>query len=270
LPVTSVVIPTRNRCALLHRAIQSVLKQTFTDFEIILVDDASTDQTQLMVKDIKDDRIHYIHLEYKSGGAKARNTGIENSNGEYVAFLDDDDEWLPEKLRKQIDCLYANTQTGICYTGRQTMRQRKLIGFGKRYSFKYPPYEDHFRSIMSDNFIGITSSVIIPRNILIEVKGFDENLPCFQDYDLFIRILKRWKAFGINEPLVRYYLGSNTEHVSFTREKVEFASKYLIEKYKNEESNPILRKAIRKINFKKMLKSFGYAAEVIKYSLFKK
>jgi glycosyltransferase involved in cell wall biosynthesis len=191
LPVISVVIPTRNRNALLHRAIQSVLVQTFTDFEIIVVDDASTDQTRLIVKDIKDDRFHYINLENKSGGAKARNTGIENSKGEYVAFLDDDDEWLPEKLQKQIDCLYANTQTGICYTGRQTMGQNKLIGFGKKYSFKYPPYEDHFRSIMSDNFIGITSSVIIPRNILIEVKGFDENLPCFQDYDLFIRILKR-------------------------------------------------------------------------------
>jgi glycosyltransferase involved in cell wall biosynthesis len=267
LPIISVVIPTRNRYALLNRAVQSVLKQTFDDFEILVVDDASSDNTHSVIEKIKDGRINYILLEDKSGGSKARNIGIENSKGKYIAFLDDDDEWLPEKLIKQIERFQKDDKIGICYTGRQTMRKEKITGLSKRYSFKYPPYDDHTRSIMSDNFIGITSSVIIPRTILIEVGGFDEKLPCLQDYDLFIRILKKWKADGINEPLVRYYLGSTTGHVSFTRENVEFASKYITEKYKNEEFIHLLKKAIRKINRKKILKSFGYAKDVIQYSL---
>ena len=267
MSLISVVIPTRNRYALLDRAVKSVLIQTFSDFEILIVDDASSDETRNIIEKNKDERIRYIPLKKKSGGSKARNIGIENSKGEYVAFLDDDDEWLPEKLKKQVECFNTNTQIGICYTGRRIMRKGKITGLSKRYSFRYPPYEDHFRSIMSDNFIGVTSSVVIPRSVLIELKGFDENLPCLQDYDLFIRILKKLKACGVNEPLVRYYLGGNTEHVSFTRKNVEFASKYLIDKYKNDEFIALLKKAINKINMKKMVKSFGYARDVIQYSV---
>jgi glycosyltransferase involved in cell wall biosynthesis len=267
LPLISVVIPTRNRHVLLKRAVKSVLEQTLGDLEILIVDDASTDQTHSIVKRNNDERIKYFLLKNKSGGSKARNTGIENSQGKYIAFLDDDDEWLPEKLKKQMEYFYKTNDIGICYTGRQTMKKGKIGGLSKRYSFRYPPYEDHFRSIMSDNFVGITSSVVIPKTILVETGGFDENLPCLQDYDLFIRILKKWKAAGINEPLVRYYLGSETRHLSFTRKNVEYASKYLIDKYKNEEFIHLLKKAIGKINRKKMLKSFEYAKEVIQYSL---
>lgn len=268
MPIVSVVIPTRNRCALLERAIQSVLEQTFTDWEIIVVDDASSDQTQSVMEQRKSERLLYFRLEEKSGGAVARNTGIAHAQGDYVAFLDDDDEWLPEKLHKQVEYFRRNAQTGICYTGRCTVRKGiLLLGVGRRYSFRYPPHENHFRAIMSDNFIGITSSVMIPRSILIEVKGFDERLPCFQDYDLYIRILKHWKAQGIDEPLVRYYLESDTNHVSFTREKVAFASVYLLEKYENEQYYSLLKRAIRIINLKKMIKSFAYTKEVLRHSL---
>ena len=120
---------------------------------------------------------------------------------------------------------------------------------------------------MSDNFIGITSSVMIPSSVLKEVDGFDINLPCLQDYDLFIRILKHWKAIGIDEPLVRYNLGESKEHVSFTRENIDNASQYLLEKYKNEKEFILLKKAIRNINLKKMVKSFSYTKEVIKHRL---
>ena len=265
--MVSVVIPTRNRRALLERAIQSVMNQTFTDWEIIVVDDASSDGTRLAMEQEKSDRLKYIRFENRAGGAAARNNGIKNAQGEFVAFLDDDDEWLPEKLNIQIECFKLNPQTGICYTGRSSVRKGKIIsGLGKRYSFTFPESEDHFRAIMKDNFVGITSSVMVPRNILLSVNGFDENLPCFQDYDLFIRILKSWKAAGIDKPLVQYYLESDTQHVSFTRKNVIAALEYLLEKYKNEHHYPLLKKALRNIKLKKMIKSFGYAKEVIRNS----
>jgi len=265
MPLVSVVIPTRNRIDLLVRSIHSVINQTFTDWEIIVVDDASTDATESIMSEKKSNQIHYFRLNQKSGGAVARNFGINNSNGELVAFLDDDDEWMPEKLQKQIDCMTQDKQLGICYTGRETIRKGNLIfGIGKNYSFKYPPKENQFKAIMSDNFIGITSSVMIPRTILKEINGFDESLPCLQDYDLYIRIMKKWNAAGINEPLVLYHLNGNIKHVSLTRKEIEFASGYILKKYENEQYYPILVKAIQRINIKKMIKSFVYTKEVIK------
>lgn len=264
MPIVSVVIPTRNRAGLLERAVKSVEKQTYKDLEIIVVDDSSSDNTQSVIESLKTENLRYIRLEKQSGGAVARNTGIKAAGGRFIAFLDDDDEWLPEKIEKQATHMLNNPGTGICYTGRKTIRKGKmLLGGGKRYSFRYPPGEDHFKAIMSDNFVGITSSVMIPRDILLEAGGFDEKLPCLQDYDLYIRILKKTKAFGINEPLVRYYLEGATRHVSFERANVETASAYLIEKYMDEPYLPLLKKAIKKINIKKMLKSFSFAREVL-------
>jgi len=265
MPLVSVVIPTRNRSDILLRAIKSVEKQTFTNWEIIVIDDNSTDQTESIMSVMKSEQINYIRLNKKSGGAIARNVGIENSKGNFIAFLDDDDEWMPEKLQKQIDFITNDKQLGICYTGRKTIRKGNLIfGLGKKYSFKYPPKKDQFKAIMSDNFIGITSSVMIPKTILKEISGFDESLPCLQDYDLYIRIIKNWNAAGINEPLVLYHLDGNIKHVSLTRKEIEFASVCILKKYEKEQYHEILVKAIRKINIKKMMKSFVYTIEVIK------
>ena len=104
-PTGSVIIPTYNRARMVDRAIQSVLSQTYQDFEIIVVDDASTDNTQEVVKEcmFRDKRVRYIKHEKNKGGSAARNTGIKNEHGEYVGFLDSDDEWLPTKLEKQIE-----------------------------------------------------------------------------------------------------------------------------------------------------------------------
>ncbi len=264
----SVIIPTRNRLTLLKRAIKSVLAQTLNNIEIIVVDDCSTDGTENYIRNEKIDCLRYIRLEYKSGGAAARNSGIKEAKGKHIAFLDDDDEWLPDKLQKQLDCFGKNKDIGICYTGRRIIRNDDSIkGLARTYSFSHPSDEDHYRAIMKDNFVGVTSSVMIPRDILLQINGFDEKLPCYQDYELFIRILKNNKAAGINEPLVNYYIEKNVEHVSFTREKVFAGSKYLIEKYKDDPYGELLKKAIARINFKKMVKSYSFAKEVIIYYL---
>lgn len=101
IPTVSVVIPTYNRAHLVGRAIQSVLNQTYQDFEIIVVDDGSTDNTEEVVKSFNDPRIRYIRHDQNRGGSAARNTGIKMARGEYIAFQDSDDEWLPEKLESR-------------------------------------------------------------------------------------------------------------------------------------------------------------------------
>src|SRR5207237_7043535 len=117
MPKVSVIIPTHNRSGFLRLAVLSVLKQTFPDFELVIVDDASGDDTPAVVKRFEDPRIRYIRHERNLRIAAARNTGISNSTGEYVAFLDDDDEWLPSKLQKQVSALDHSASTvGAVYT----------------------------------------------------------------------------------------------------------------------------------------------------------
>src|ERR1700737_4457090 len=118
MPKVSVIIPTYNRAELLRSAIISVLTQIFQDFEVIVVDDASRDNTQNVVHSFNDRRIRYIRNGMNKGDAVARNVGITNSSCEYIAFLDDDDEWLPEKLEKQINLLEnSSPNVGVVHTG---------------------------------------------------------------------------------------------------------------------------------------------------------
>ncbi|MGE5499749.1 MAG: glycosyltransferase family 2 protein [Syntrophothermus sp.] len=268
MSTVSVIIPTKNRSAMLRRAVKSVLRQTYSDWDIIIVDDASDDDTPGMVNYMLgryglQGRLKYIRHEKPLGGAAARNKGIFSARGFYIAFLDDDDKWMPEKLEKQVGCMKANENAGICYTGRKIVRTGDIIpGLGKKYSYRKPPAFDHYKAIMTDNFVGITSSVMIPRSVLLAVSGFDEVLPCYQDYDLFIRILERWKAVGIDEPLVLYYLEKSTQHVSLSRSKIEFANSYLLGKYSESHYIKLLKRSLFMIHLKKMLKSFSYAGEV--------
>ena len=118
MPKVSVIIPTYNRAAFLRLAIASVLNQTFQNFEIIVIDDASQDHTREVVNSLSDTRIRYIRHEGNRGVAVSRNTGVVNAKGSYIAFLDDDDEWFPEKLQKQFDLLEAcQPIVGVVYTG---------------------------------------------------------------------------------------------------------------------------------------------------------
>jgi glycosyltransferase involved in cell wall biosynthesis len=117
MPMVSIVIPTHNRSESLRHSIASVLTQTLQDFEIIVVDDASSDHTAEVAYMFADQRIKYIRHDANLGVAAARNTGIVNSRARYIAFLDDDDEWLPEKLARQLKRLHSSpTNVGAIYT----------------------------------------------------------------------------------------------------------------------------------------------------------
>jgi glycosyltransferase involved in cell wall biosynthesis len=115
-PLVSCIIPTYNRAHIVGRAIQSVLNQTYKNIEVIVVDDGSQDNTQEVVLSIKDERVRYIRLHRNFGAAFARNIGIANARGEFVAFLDSDDCFLPEKIEKQVELMLKDESTGVCYT----------------------------------------------------------------------------------------------------------------------------------------------------------
>lgn len=202
-PTVSVILPTYNRAHLIDRAIRSVLNQTYQDFELIVVDDCSTDNTKEVVKSFKDERITYIKHEKNKGAAAARNTGIKAAKGEYIAFQDSDDDWFPEKLKKQMKVFeMAQSEVGIVYTGFW-----RIEGNKKTYipSYRVSQKEGNIhKQLLKGNFV-TTQSVVIRKKYFEKLGMFDENLPRLQDWELFIRVSKYYKFKCIDEPLLNSY-----------------------------------------------------------------
>ena len=227
--MVSVVIPTHNRVDLLPRAIESVLNQTYNDIEVIVVSDGSSDGTDVfMGKYIGDSRVRYITYKPARGGNYARNTGIDASNGDYIAFLDDDDEWLSNKIEKQLALMEADSEVGLVYTGINCI----YVNEGISYSFKPYLRGDLSKEILFKNCIGSTSSVMLRRSHCLTGR-FDENLPARQDFDLWIKILQGCKVDVVSEPMVNYYNYRNQAQVSSSTAKYILATEYINKKYKD-------------------------------------
>lgn len=204
-PKVSVIIPTYNRADLLPRAISSVLNQTFQDFELIIVDDGSTDNTKQVVEEFqkKDKRIKYIWQENSGGPAKPRNTGIKNSQGEYIAFLDSDDVWLNKKLEIQLNKIGENNYdiffSNWYFWNPETNQKNKAFNFNPLNNKK-----DLFKLFVKKN-IGWLSTAIAKKAKLEKVGYFDEKLESSEDYDLWLRfILDNAKVGFSEEPLCLY------------------------------------------------------------------
>lgn len=202
-PTISIIIPTYNRAHLIHRAINSVLNQTYQDFEIIIVDDGSTDNTEEAVRSFNDSRIEYIRHEKNQGAAVARNTGIKAAKGEYIAFQDSDDEWFPQKLEKQMKVFEtASPEVGVVYTGFWCMANNK-----KRYvpSKSVKQKEGNiFKELLKGSFI-TTQSIVVRKKCFESAGLFDENLPRFQDWELALRLSKHSEFKCVDEPLLISY-----------------------------------------------------------------
>jgi Glycosyltransferases involved in cell wall biogenesis len=233
VPKVSVIIPTYNRAEFLSSAIASVLNQTFQDFEIIVVDDASTDNTHQVVSSFDNYRIKYIRHETNRNGSVARNTGIMMSSGEYIAFLDDDDEWLPEKLKIQVSLLEnSSPKVGGVYTGsleidRATGKVLEQVVPSKR--------GDIYNDLLIENCIGTASTPILRKECFEKVGLFDESLPSSQDLDMWIRISEEFHFEYIKEPLVKYYVHKNK--VNNNLEAVINGKEMIIKKYGRFASN---------------------------------
>lgn len=200
-PTVSVIIPVYNRAHLLHRALDSVVAQTFKDIEILVIDDCSRDDPYSVIKEYKDSRIKYIKQKENQGVAAARNRGLREAQAPFVAFLDDDDEWLPEKLSKQVELfLQSPPEVGLIYTGVETVMDEGHT------EIQLPTERGNvYGRLLVKNCIHGGSSAMIRRNLITNVGFFDENLLAIEDYEYWLRISRYYNFDFIEEPLVRYH-----------------------------------------------------------------
>jgi len=200
-PLVSVIIPTYNRAHLVGRAVQSVLDQTFQDFEVIVVDDASTDNTEDVVNGFDDRRIQCVRLDRNSGAAHARNTGAQRATGEYLAFLDSDDTWYPELLAQQVVALtHAPPEVGMVCCG--MLRISQGLTSEVRPRTLGTQFQDHLV-----RGAGIcTSAFLVRRSAFENVGGFHTALKSFQDFDFLLRMTSRYRLETVNDILLEYRL----------------------------------------------------------------
>ncbi len=231
MPKVSVVMPTYNRPEFLPKAINSILKQTYQDFEIIIVDDGTKIRADKVISKINNSKIKYIQHKENKGGAAARNTGIKNAKGEYIAFLDDDDEWLSKKLETQMrDFERTGEDVGFCFSAvlnRINAREEKSEVFHGIKNF----HKDTLKRF--NGFLTVT--LVIKKYVFDKVGLFDENFPSHQEPDLMIRISKKYKGLGVNKPLVSVNMEEDgREQVGKTPWKKIKGREMILEKYMNE------------------------------------
>lgn len=203
-PTVSAIIPTRNRSSKLRRAIDSVLRQTYQDFEIIVVSDGSTDDTEQAVASFPDARIRLITHESARGASAARNSGIRVARGKYLAFLDDDDAWLPDKLEIQVPVLdQAPAKVGLVYGWMVYLDQD-----GREVRLYRPEVQgDVFVEMLGRQAIGNSSTVMIRREVVETVGEFDENLPKWNDGEYWQRISKHFHVACTPMIVAHVYIG---------------------------------------------------------------
>lgn len=199
-PLVSVVLPTHNRKEFLSRSVASVLAQTEQNFELIVVDDASTDGTQTYLATLpsQDARIRVIRNSIAKGGGGARNEGIIHCRGLWVAFLDDDDEWMPGKLQRQLEVLDFSHSAVACSCGYEVRLPSGLS------NVTIVPTNVSLRELFDDNWLGGASMCICSTTVLREIGGFDSRLRSAQDLDLWVRLRQRGNVVVCKEPLVLY------------------------------------------------------------------
>jgi glycosyltransferase involved in cell wall biosynthesis len=227
-PKVSVIIPTKNRVRYVSSAIKSVLTQTFENFETIVVDAASTDNTAEAVGKFDDERIHYIREDIDEGISVCRNIGIRNSRGAFVAFLDDDDIWMSSKIEKQLALIEKRPSVGAVTTGSWVTNQH-----GKIVEFGIPSVKGKiFPAILRKNYVGNCSVVLARKECLEKVGMFDESLHAAEDYDLWIRLAKYYEFECAKEYLVVNRMHEISIHTD--RQRVLRATKMLQKKYSKE------------------------------------
>ena len=213
-PTVSVIIPTYNRRAYVQEAVDSVLAQTYTDYEIIVIDDGSTDGTGEALRErcgaLSDGRIIYEWQE-NQGLSAARNRGIESSRGQYIALLDSDDLWMPEKLERQVACLSQHPEVAMVFSQARIIDAAGNMASNRILNSEVTEEKLSLEALCFENCILVPSSAVIARSALDRVGVFDPEIPCYgEDYDLFMRIRLVSPIACIDQPLVAYRIhGSN-------------------------------------------------------------
>ena len=207
-PLVTVIMPTYNYAQFIKEAIDSVLNQTYKNLELIIVDNYSEDNTEEIVKSYKDNRIKYTKFRNNGVIAASRNTGIKDSKGEYVAFLDSDDLWLPDKLERQVKFLDEHPAVGLVYARAEQFTAARQSG-PIIPSLRRAKDGWVFNDLVKRNFIGILT-VLVRRKCLERIGSFDEDpkLKSVEDYELWLRLAKHFPVGFINKVLAKYRVHS--------------------------------------------------------------
>ena len=218
-PLVSIVIPAYNVESYIKNAIESALNQTYKNIEIIVIDDGSTDSLKKALEPyLKSKKIKYIYQENK-GLAGARNTGIKNARGEYIALLDSDDEFLPEKIERQIAYLENHPECDICYCDLWHFYEEEP-GRLLKLNYKYYSGEDTFPKLLEKNFIN-PLTVVLRRSIIERYGYFDEKYRRSEDWELWLRLSYQGVQFCVlPEILAKHRLGRTTHLQDFRSEPI--------------------------------------------------
>jgi len=239
LPTVSVIIPTFNRAGHVVNAIESVLRQTYSDFEIVVVDDGSTDDTRERVEAHRG-RIKYVHQQNR-GASAAQNKGVALATGTWVSILGDDDEWLPTKLERQFEALArCPEECGACFTDCQFVGDHdsqqtafELCGLKKYGSFGI--LDNPARYVLARHAGIYVQSLLVRRSLVNELGGFDEAMVVAEDTDLLLRLALRTKFCFVSEPLVKIDRTSSrprlSELFSQNSEKMFFSKEHMFRKW---------------------------------------
>jgi glycosyltransferase involved in cell wall biosynthesis len=195
-----VIVPAYNAATTVGMAVDSVLAQTYGDFELLVIDDGSTDSTSQEVRSRDDDRLRCVETE-NHGVARARNHGLDLSSGEFVAFLDADDAWLPTKLERQLDLMIERPTVGLCFTSAEVVDgEVRRIGEDSALSFR-----DYTQALLIRGNVvaGSASAAMVRRSLLETTGGFDPQLSQCADWDLWLRLSLEAELDAIGEPLVQ-------------------------------------------------------------------
>lgn len=218
MPLISVVIPAYNAEKTIKSTIESVLNQTCSDFELIIINDGSQDATLDIIASLADPRIKVIS-QPNSGPQKSRNRGLREAQGEYLAFLDADDLWTPDKLESQLKALQENPDAAVAYSWTNYINEvNEVIGRG---SYVEASGDVYLKLLLLD-FIGSGSNPLIKKLALLEAEGFDESLLAGQDWDMWLRLALRYSFTVVPAPQVLYRQSSESWSSNIRRRESGF------------------------------------------------
>ena len=202
-PTVSVVVPAYNRELTLPRTLDSVLAQTYADFEVLVVDDGSADGTAAVAEAYagRDGRVRLLRQPRNAGVSAARNRGLREARGEFVAFLDSDDEWLPEMLARQVGRFReVPDDVGLVYCGVET-----VVEGGAGWTFRPRHRGDVYGRLLLKNVVHTGSAVMVRRRVVESAGLFDEGIPAIEDYEYWLRVARHHPFDFVEDPLVRYH-----------------------------------------------------------------
>lgn len=220
--MVSVIIPTYNRAKTIEASIRSVLLQTYRNLELIIVDDCSSDNTSEVVHSVSDARLRYVRLVKNSGACAARNAGIETARGDFLAFHDSDDLWHEDKLAKQIAVLQSGS-ADVCFC-----KMNRFSANGTLLDIMPSHIPNGLVPGKADLF-GVGTQTLLGRRAVFEAEKFDPAMPRFQDYELLIRIQRKFKLYCVGEALVDWTLSEDS--ISRNCGALLAAAKLLLKKY---------------------------------------